>query len=71
MRGGMEGVYDDMSTPTGMMHFAPLHEARGPLFGARGRLRRAGDPSLAAVTEAALYGNGQPEAATVSPGERS
>jgi hypothetical protein len=54
MKGGMEAVYDDMPTPTGLMHFAPIVPARGPLFSAAHRASRqdAGDPVL---TEKELY----------------
>src|SRR5215210_5843269 len=37
MRGGIEAVYDDMPTPLGMMNFAPMSQARGPMFSARKR----------------------------------
>jgi hypothetical protein len=37
--GRIEGVYDDMPSPTGMARFAPRVPARGTLFSARGRLR--------------------------------
>src|SRR6266576_4780755 len=42
MRGGMEAIYDDMPQPIGMMKFAPLGPARGPMFGARTRAGRSG-----------------------------
>lgn len=41
IRGGMEAIYDDMPVPTGMMTFAPVKPARGPMFGARTRAGRA------------------------------
>ncbi len=47
MRGGMEAIYDDMK-PTGMMNFAPVHQARGRMFSARTRLGR-GEPQMAPV----------------------
>jgi hypothetical protein len=37
MRGGIEAVYDDVSKPIGMLAFAPIKPARGPMFGARQR----------------------------------
>src|SRR5499427_2710338 len=40
MRGGMEAVYDDVRKPIGMMMFAPVKPARGPMFGARERAGR-------------------------------
>jgi hypothetical protein len=48
MRGGVEAIYDDISKPIGMMSFAPLQRARGPMFGARTRLG-LGEPRLSAV----------------------
>ena len=42
MGGGMEAVYDDMVRDTGFLRFAPVHEARGSMFTARGRAKRAG-----------------------------
>jgi Domain of unknown function (DUF4188) len=54
MRGGIEAIYDDMANPVGMMSFAPLQQARGPMFSARSRLG-LGQPRLSAVIpEAAL-----------------
>ena len=54
MRGGMEAVYDDVPQPIGFMRFAPLHAARGPMFGSAQRAGHAhtDDP---VVTEAELY----------------
>ena len=54
MRGGMEAVYDDVPEPVGFMRFAPLHAARGPMFGSAQRAGHAhtDDP---VVTEAELY----------------
>ena len=34
MRGGMEAIYDDVPEPIGFLRFAPVHTARGPMFGA-------------------------------------
>lgn len=48
MRGGMEAVYDDISKPVGMMSFAPLVKARGPMFSARSRLG-LGEPQFESV----------------------
>jgi hypothetical protein len=52
--GGIEAVYDDVAGPIGMMRFAPLVDARGPMFGAAERAAKAkvGDP---AVSEKELY----------------
>ena len=57
MRGGMEAVYDDMVDATGFLHFAPVQEARGPMFSARGRAQRQGKPAgPLPVSENDLYG---------------
>jgi hypothetical protein len=53
-RGGIEAVYDDVEEPVGMMRFAPLKPARGPLFGARARLRREGNGPEPVVSESEL-----------------
>jgi hypothetical protein len=41
MRGGMEAIYDDVPKPIGMMAFAPVTPARGPMFSAGARAGRA------------------------------
>jgi hypothetical protein len=43
IRGGIEAIYDDMAAPVGMMRFAPLEQAHGPMFSARTRLGLSGD----------------------------
>lgn len=54
-RGGMEAVYVDME-PVGMMRFAPVTTARGPMFSARTRAGLSGEaPSAGGVTEQDLY----------------
>ena len=56
MRGGMEAVYDDLVEDIGFLRFAPAHEARGPMFTARGRAQRPGEPAApVAVSENELY----------------
>jgi hypothetical protein len=56
LRGGIEAIYDDMSTPVGLMKFAPLSPARGSVFSARQRLAREGsESSPAPAPEADLY----------------
>lgn len=56
MRGGMEAVYVDLNVPTGFSRFAPVLPARGPMFSARGRARKQGEPEVAApVQEETLY----------------
>lgn len=55
LRGGMEAVYDDMARPTGMMNFAPLLAARGPMFSSRQRARISGAAAIPApVAESEL-----------------
>ena len=57
MRGGMEAIYDDGQSPIGMMRFAPVKAARGPMFSARTRAGgEAGTAAPGGVTEADLYG---------------
>jgi hypothetical protein len=55
-RGGIEAIYDDVPKPVGMMGFAPLVTARGPMFGAAERAGKGlgGNPVL---TEDELYRN--------------
>jgi hypothetical protein len=55
MRGGMEGVYDDIPKPVGFLRFAPIQAARGPMFGSAARVGR-GDRSAPVLTEEELYG---------------
>lgn len=56
MKGGMEAVYDDMVRATGFLAFAKHMPARGPMFSARKRARKDGEPELnAPVEEHDLY----------------
>jgi hypothetical protein len=58
MRGGMEAVYDDVKLPgLGFQAFAPVTEARGGMFSARGRLRVQGETPAQppGVSEGELY----------------
>jgi hypothetical protein len=56
MRGGIEGIYDDMAQPTGLLRFAPVKQARGGTFSARRRIGLAGEPPTGApLSEADLY----------------
>lgn len=58
INGGFEGVYPEMDAPVGMMNFAPVEEARGGMFSARGRLKRESDvDATAPVSEEELYGD--------------
>jgi hypothetical protein len=54
-RGGIEAVYDDIPQCIGLMGFAPVVTARGPMFGAASRAGKefVGKPVL---TEEELYG---------------
>jgi hypothetical protein len=54
IRGGMEAVYDDMPHPLGFGRFAPLQPARGAMFSARTRAKRAGEAPAPVVAEADL-----------------
>lgn len=54
IRGGMEAIYDDVPNPIGMMRFAEVKPARGPMFGARARAGRAGEAPIAPVKEGDL-----------------
>lgn len=54
--GDMEAIYDDVPQPIGFMRFAPIVQARGPMFGAAARAR--GQYAAAPVlSEAELYGD--------------
>ena len=58
MRGGIEAIYDDLPRPIGLMSFAPVQPARGPMFGARSRhgAGQSVSPVPAGVSEPELYG---------------
>lgn len=51
MRGGMEAIFDDVDKPVGLMSFAPLDRARGPMFSARSRLGLGRSPLAAVIPE--------------------
>jgi hypothetical protein len=51
MRGGIEAIYDDIPVPFGMMKFAPVVSAHGPMFSSRHRLKLDGDPPPPPVSE--------------------
>jgi hypothetical protein len=54
-QGGIEAIYDDIPKPIGMMRFAPLKPARGPMFGASQRAGKTpGEAPV--VNETDLYG---------------
>lgn len=44
MRGGMEAIYDDLTSPLGFKAFAPVKLAKGSMFSARSRLGADGEP---------------------------
>ena len=51
MRGGIEAIYDDLPKPLGLMQFAPVVSAHGPMFSSRQRLRLEGEPPPPPVPE--------------------
>lgn len=51
MRGGIEAIYDDIPVPFGMMKFAPVVSAHGPMFSSRHRLKLEGEPPPPPVSE--------------------
>ena len=53
-RGVFEAIYDDLPVPVGMMKFAPLQQARGPMFSARARAGMKGEAG-SPVSEGDLY----------------
>jgi hypothetical protein len=55
MRGGMEAIYDDLPKAIGFLRFAPIHSARGPMFGAALRAARQNEAEPV-LTEKELYG---------------
>lgn len=55
MRGGMEAIYDDVEHDVGLLTFAPAVPARGPMFGAGMRAKRADGPGPPPVSESDLY----------------
>ncbi len=52
--GGFEAIYDNVERPVGMMAFAPVHQAKGPMFSARARLDPGAQAPLPPVTETEL-----------------
>lgn len=49
--GGFEAIYDDMQSPIGMMRFAELKKAAGPMFSSRQRAGLPGEPPPAVILE--------------------
>ena len=52
--GGFEAIYDNVTEPVGMMAFAPVHPAKGPMFSARARLDPGSEAPAAPVPEGEL-----------------
>ena len=52
--GGFEAIYDNVDQPVGMMAFAPVSRAKGPMFSARARLDPGASVPTAPVAEAEL-----------------
>ena len=52
--GGFEAIYDNVSHPVGMMRFAPVATAKGPMFSARARLDPGAVAPAAPLSEAEL-----------------
>jgi len=55
MRGGIEAIYDDVPVPVGMMKFAPVRDARGPMFSSAARAGRASSAGKPPLSEGDLY----------------
>ncbi|MGE5112157.1 MAG: hypothetical protein ACM3JB_14940 [Acidobacteriaceae bacterium] len=54
----MEAIYDDVEKPIGLLAFAPVVQARGPMFGASARAgQRHGDEPV--LSESELYNDRQ------------
>ncbi|WP_327114734.1 DUF4188 domain-containing protein [Nocardia sp. NBC_01730] len=56
-RGGIDAMYDDMDTPTGLARFAPVIASRGRAFSTRGRVEDKPAKVAPVVPESALYDN--------------
>ena len=54
-RGGMEAIYDDVAAEIGFLRFAPVQEARGPMFGAAQRMTKE-HRDEPVVSEPEIYG---------------
>ena len=52
----MEAIYDDVMQPIGFLRFAPIHPARGTMFGAAHRAQKKGDASPVVSEGAARTG---------------
>jgi hypothetical protein len=58
-RGGMEAIYDDIVPKIGLMGFAPVVPARGPMFGAGARAGM-GVAAPPVLSEKELYEHTEP-----------
>src|SRR5215471_11266525 len=56
LTGGMEAIYDDVTPAIGMMRFAPIVPARGPMFSAARRASKE-NSTPPVLGESELYGN--------------
>ena len=56
LKGGMEAIYDDVPQPVGFMRFAPVVDARGPMFGAMERAAAKQAAAEPVLSEQDLYG---------------
>jgi hypothetical protein len=54
LRGGIDTMYDDMTTPTGLARVAPTVAMRGRLFSTRGRVEQD-DPKIDPVVRENSY----------------
>ncbi|MFI6165911.1 monooxygenase family protein [Nocardia sp. NPDC051052] len=55
LRGGIDAMYDDMDTSTGMTRFAPVVAARGRMFSTRGRVHDQQSKVAPVVDEKTYY----------------
>jgi hypothetical protein len=55
MQGGMEAIYDDVAQPIGLMNFAPVAQARGPMFSAAHRASNDSAERTPVLSESDLY----------------
>ncbi|NEW41417.1 DUF4188 domain-containing protein [Nocardia cyriacigeorgica] len=55
LRGGIDAMYDDMTTPTGLARFAPVKASRGRMFSTRGRVHGEPPAYPPVVTENDYY----------------
>ncbi|MEV6429803.1 phenylacetaldoxime dehydratase family protein [Nocardia sp. NPDC051463] len=56
LRGGMDAMYDDMESATGLARFAPVVASRGRKFSTRGRVHDEAAKVAPVIDESAYYG---------------